>query len=191
MTVVGYILLGILIGWLVEWGIDLLFWRRRMQQLQDRFADAQRSLEEARERAKMLQAKLNSLEGEQKSLRGQIAQLEAELDRTRNERDAAQQQLRQAPSSTANLTPTTDDDLQRIEGVGPKIEELLKRAGIRSFRALAATSVEHLREILNSAGRRFQLADPTTWPRQAEMAAAGRWKELEDYQDALQGGRES
>ncbi len=198
--VLWYILLGVLIGWVVEWLIDVVYWRGRMQQLQLQLGDCQRSLDEERERSKMLQAKLHTFEEEQKTLRARIAQLEAELDRMRHERDAALQQLRAAPTATATRTreeaagsdrsETAADDLKKIEGIGPKIEKLLNQAGIRTFRALASSSAERLREILRAAGKRFRLADPTTWPRQAKMAAEERWEELEDYQDALQGGRE-
>ena len=82
------------------------------------------------------------------------------------------------------------DDLKIIEGIGPKIETLMHNAGIRSWAALAGSSTERLQEILDQAGDRFRLADPTTWARQAGLAEAGNWKELEDYQELLQGGRE-
>jgi predicted flap endonuclease-1-like 5' DNA nuclease len=196
--VLWYILLGVLIGWVVEWWIDVVYWRGRVQQLQSKLGDCERALGEERERSKLLQAKLRSYEEEQKGLRQRMEQLEAELDRARNERDAAQQQLRahaartEAPAAAAPRDEASlpADDLKKIEGIGPKIENLLNEAGIRTFRTLAATSTERLRQILASAGKRFRLADPTTWPRQAEMAAEGRWDELNDYQDALQGGRE-
>jgi hypothetical protein len=31
--------------------------------------------------------------------------------------------------------------------------------------------------------------DPTTWPAQAKLAAAGKWDELKAMQDNLKGGR--
>ena len=80
------------------------------------------------------------------------------------------------------------DDLKAVEGIGPKIEELLHNAGINTWRELANTSVAKLQEILNSAGDRFQLADPATWPEQAELAADGKWKQLKELQDYLLGG---
>jgi predicted flap endonuclease-1-like 5' DNA nuclease len=82
------------------------------------------------------------------------------------------------------------DDLKAIEGIGPKIEVLLNDAGINTWRKLAGTSVEHLNSIISKAGPRFQLADPTTWPQQAEYAADGEWDALEEYQDFLDGGRD-
>lgn len=81
------------------------------------------------------------------------------------------------------------DDLKAVEGIGPKIEGLLNDAGIDTWRKLSQTSVERLQEILDAAGSRYQLADPGTWPKQAEMAADGRWDDLQEYHDFLQGGR--
>lgn len=83
------------------------------------------------------------------------------------------------------------NDLKIVEGIGPKIEQLLKDAGIKTWAELAETSVERLNEILVSAGDRYKLADPATWPKQAGMAAAGQWDELREYQDFLQGGKEA
>lgn len=85
-----------------------------------------------------------------------------------------------------NMDP---NDLKVIEGIGPKIEQLLKDAGIPSWAALADTSVERLQEILTAAGDRYRLAKPDTWPKQAELARDAKWSELKEYQDFLTGGR--
>ncbi len=85
--------------------------------------------------------------------------------------------------------PAKPDDLKRIEGIGPKIAELLNEAGITTFAQLAATDVETLRQILVKAGRRFALASPETWPEQAALAARGEWEALAQLQDSLKGGR--
>jgi predicted flap endonuclease-1-like 5' DNA nuclease len=79
------------------------------------------------------------------------------------------------------------DDLKRIEGVGPKISGVLRSAGIVSFDQLASTDVAQLREILTQAG--IRLADPATWPEQADLAAADDWEALARLQDELVGGR--
>ena len=81
------------------------------------------------------------------------------------------------------------DDLKIVEGIGPKIEELLKNAGIDNWAQLAQTSVERIREILEAGGDRFRLADPATWPQQASLAAEGRWTELKELQSFLDGGK--
>ncbi len=81
------------------------------------------------------------------------------------------------------------DDLKAIEGIGPKIEALLHEAGIDTWRTLSQTPVDRIQEILNAAGPRYKLAEPRTWPKQAELAAEGRFTELQIYQDELTGGR--
>lgn len=82
------------------------------------------------------------------------------------------------------------DDLKVIEGIGPKIAQLFNDAGINTWQELADAEVDKLNAILAEAGSRYQMHDPTTWPKQAALAAAGQWEELEKYQDELKGGRE-
>ena len=81
------------------------------------------------------------------------------------------------------------DDLKRIEGIGPKIEELLNDEGIYKYEQLATTKAEALRTILDKAGARFRLHDPQSWATQAEFADKGDWTKLKEYQDYLIGGR--
>jgi large subunit ribosomal protein L17 len=84
---------------------------------------------------------------------------------------------------------TESDDLTKIEGVGPKISEILISANITSFEILAETDVQKLTELLSEAGSQFKSHDPQTWPEQAKLAAAGKWDELKKLQDDLDGGR--
>lgn len=85
---------------------------------------------------------------------------------------------------------TNPNDLKIVEGIGPKIEGLLQEAGINDWLSLAAASIDQLKEILTAAGDRYRLADPTTWPEQAQLAAEGEWDALKEYQDLLRGGRD-
>jgi predicted flap endonuclease-1-like 5' DNA nuclease len=82
------------------------------------------------------------------------------------------------------------DDLKKIEGIGPKIAELLNQAGIRTYSKLAETDVDQLEQILTDAGTRYRLADPTSWPEQANLAVAGDWDALNELQDKLTAGRQ-
>lgn len=81
------------------------------------------------------------------------------------------------------------DDLKIIEGIGPKIEELYHNAGIKTWHELSQTSVQKSQEILTNAGDRFAIHDPSTWAKQAELAYQGKWQELKDWQDQLDGGK--
>jgi predicted flap endonuclease-1-like 5' DNA nuclease len=96
-----------------------------------------------------------------------------------------------AALEAALASATVGDDLTRIEGIGPKIQGLLNDAGIRTWGQLATTPADRLKNILHLAGEKFQMHDPSSWPDQAKLAAEGRWEELDELQDILQGGRES
>ncbi|MBK8582163.1 MAG: 50S ribosomal protein L27 [Flavobacteriales bacterium] len=94
-----------------------------------------------------------------------------------------------APKAAKAEKAPKADDLKKVEGVGPKIAELFNEAGINTFAELAATSVDKLKSILEAAGPHFASHDPGTWPKQAELAAAGKWDELKAWQDELDGGK--
>lgn len=82
-----------------------------------------------------------------------------------------------------------NDDLKIIEGIGPKIEELLHAANITTFAQLATTDFNALREVLDNAGTRFKMHDPSSWGQQALLAANEQWEKLKELQDILIGGR--
>nr|WP_284283781.1 helix-hairpin-helix domain-containing protein [Portibacter lacus] len=90
----------------------------------------------------------------------------------------------------AKAADAKGDDLKKVEGIGPKIAEIFNEAGILTFADLAATDADKLSEILAAAGNRYKSHNPTTWPKQAELAAAGKWDELKEWQDKLDGGVE-
>ncbi len=81
------------------------------------------------------------------------------------------------------------DDLTKIEGVGPKVAEILSNGGLRTFAQVAASSSDVISALLRDAGSAYNRMDPTTWPQQASLAAAGDWDALKTLQDELDGGR--
>jgi phosphoribosyl-ATP pyrophosphohydrolase len=80
------------------------------------------------------------------------------------------------------------DDLELIEGIGPKIAELLNQAGVHRFRELANMTPAQIQPILDKAGANYKLANPDTWPEQALLAANNCWRALKSLQDALTAG---
>ncbi|SNZ01092.1 30S ribosomal protein S2 [Flagellimonas pacifica] len=82
------------------------------------------------------------------------------------------------------------DDLTKVEGAGPKAAEALVAAGIDTFAKLAKADPEKIKEILTEASSRMAHLDPTSWPKQAQMAADGKWDELKEWQDNTKGGVE-
>ncbi len=92
----------------------------------------------------------------------------------------------QAPAATTDK----GDDLTKVEGIGPKIAELLNNAGITTFAQLASAEDETVQQVLVDAGPRFNVHDATTWNEQAALARDGKWDELQALQDRLKGGKE-
>lgn len=94
-----------------------------------------------------------------------------------------------APAKKAAAKKVVVDDLKKIEGIGPKIATLLKEAGIVTFADLGKAKIATLKEVLKNAGPRFKMHDPSTWAKQAKLAAKGKWEDLKVLQDQLDGGR--
>jgi len=90
----------------------------------------------------------------------------------------------------AEAASGTPDDLTKIEGIGPAINKLLAAQGILTFSDLASKDAGAVKEILTNAEGNFGFHDPTTWPKQADMAAKGEWDALNKWQDELDGGKE-
>ncbi|WP_149276701.1 30S ribosomal protein S2 [Pareuzebyella sediminis] len=85
---------------------------------------------------------------------------------------------------------TEDVDLTKIEGIGPKAAEALVSAGFNSYAKLAEADAEKIKEVLTESSSRMAHLDPTSWPKQAQMAADGKWDELKEWQDNVKGGVE-
>ncbi len=95
-----------------------------------------------------------------------------------------------ATKTTAKKTTAkTTDDLKKIEGIGPKIAEMLIANGITTFAILAKTKKAALQAILDAAGPRYKMHNPSTWAEQAKLAAKGDWEKLTKLQDELKGGK--
>jgi predicted flap endonuclease-1-like 5' DNA nuclease len=90
-----------------------------------------------------------------------------------------------AVTESPSFPPIESDNLQIIEGIGPKIEELLHNDGIKTFTQLADTSLEDLKAILEEAGNQFSIHDPLNWPREAVLARDGKLEELEALKEEL------
>ncbi|GGG54670.1 30S ribosomal protein S2 [Croceivirga lutea] len=94
---------------------------------------------------------------------------------------------KEAPKKAAK---TETDDLTKVEGIGPKAAEALVAAGVTTYEALSKEDAEKVKTILTDASPRLAHLDPTSWAKQAKMAAEGKWDELKAWQDSVSGGVE-
>ena len=72
-----------------------------------------------------------------------------------------------------------NDDLTKINGIGPATSSLLNASGICSFQDLRNASLGQLQQILNQGGESFKAIDPVSWFAQANHALQGNWQALE------------
>jgi predicted flap endonuclease-1-like 5' DNA nuclease len=63
------------------------------------------------------------------------------------------------PAPQLSKAPSRKDDLKMIKGVGPKLEEKLNKAGVRTFDQLSQLTAEELQRILGTSKRATQNAD--------------------------------
>jgi predicted flap endonuclease-1-like 5' DNA nuclease len=80
------------------------------------------------------------------------------------------------------------NDLEIIEGIGPKIAGLFNENGVTTFAQVSGLSVTSMNSILEKGGARFKLANPGTWAEQARLCHENRWSELQALQDSLTAG---
>ena len=93
------------------------------------------------------------------------------------------------PATAKPKTAVLKEDLTKVEGIGKKIEGLLYKNKIYSYKQLSKIAIKTLKEMLNAAGNSYSMHNPGTWPKQAKLAAEAKWDDLELLQKHLKGGK--
>ena len=194
-----------LLPFLIGLGIGWLFWGK--------FKDMVESLEAE---VKSLRLKIQGLEadlaacksarseadGNVALLRGRIREMEAAgtIKSGAVKIDTAAASIAAGVASKPIVSGSADSEdkwfaaigtgkLQIIEGIGPKMEEVLIENGINDFNALAVATPASLRTILDKYGDKYRIIDPNTWPQQAALANSRSWNDLISLQKTLDTGR--
>jgi predicted flap endonuclease-1-like 5' DNA nuclease len=116
-------------------------------------------------------------------LRRRLGAVQADFDRMKAGPDINMEAAR-----AAGFALKKPDDLEIVEGIGPKIAELFYAAGVNRFWQLAHMTPAQIQPILDAGGANFKLAVPDTWPEQAALAANNHWRALKSLQDVLTAG---
>jgi large subunit ribosomal protein L21 len=93
-----------------------------------------------------------------------------------------------SPKSLVSATKNGKDDIEIIEGIGPKIAKVLADNGITTFAALADAKADDVTAMLKASGGRFSLANTASWAEQAALLRDGKMDEFKKLCDELVGG---
>ena len=93
-----------------------------------------------------------------------------------------------APKGLVSATKNGKDNIEIIEGVGPKIAKVLADNSITTFAALAAANADDMTAMLKASGGRFSLANTASWAEQAALLRDGKMDEFKKLCDELVGG---
>jgi predicted flap endonuclease-1-like 5' DNA nuclease len=156
---------------------------RVVEKLVEKVVPDTKGVEEREARLRALQSQHDALAASSRKQETTIHELDAELRRLK-----APPRIDVDAARAAGFTLRGADDLERIEGIGPKIAELLHADGIHTFHDLSKSTPEAIRAILDKAGPNFRIANPGTWPEQAYLAAHNRWEALKALQGVLDAG---
>ncbi len=88
----------------------------------------------------------------------------------------------------ALTTAVGTDDIERIEGIGPKIGKALRSAGLDTYTAIAEASQESLREAIKAGGVKVA-PSVESWSSQARLLADGDEAGFEAFTGRLLDGR--
>jgi len=123
--------------------------------------------------------------------RASTARLETATQPATAPPESAEPELVAVPSPVlADVEPEPADDLERIEGVGPRMAAALRQAGIGTYRKLADSDERRLRAAIEAAGLRFA-PSLVTWARQARLLADGDEAGFADLTRRLVAGRDT
>jgi len=184
------LLVAFILGYLLRYFLSGSKDTRDYDALLKKYQDVSQELEECKKQKQDLSLKLDSSNSLNNQLKLELeeclnlkSQLTADLDSYKNNEQFG------AVAVPVTKDPSVRDDLKKIEGIGPKIEQLLYAEEIYTWDDLAKTEVKVIQAILDKAGPRYKVHNPESWPFQAEMAAKGEWEKLEKWQDEHKGGR--
>lgn len=136
----------------------------------------------------------NKFEGSYNELSDQINALQTSLKQSKtggkavvSDKNSGEEKSNDAGDSAARNIG--QHDLERIEGIGPKINELLQSKGINTFEELASTDLSALIDIISPMPG-SEMFEPSSWIHQARLASENNFEGLDDYQAHLIGGRD-
>jgi len=158
MNIIAIFVLGILIGWLIEWVIDRFYWRGRIQALAEENERLQKEQPGSDDEVKTtLIREHKKLDEENSDLKIRLAELDNEINR-----------IKAAALIGHLLNKDGTHNFQAIKGIGPAFAKRLNDSGIKTFEQLAQQTPQDMERILGTLYKRFFSKKGNAIPDQAK-----------------------
>ena len=159
-------------------------------QLRSRHGELDRELVSVRSSHQTAERELGAVRSAHAVTQSEVSTLRGDLTARGNELVDLRSLVSRLQGQLAEVgTPTVPDDLKIVEGIGPKMEGALNKAGIFTFVQLERASEEQLHRAIEADGLQFAPSVPT-WARQADYLVKGDEVGFKAYTDHLVAGRE-
>lgn len=180
------LLIGFIGGWLVEWVIDMVYFRPRMVRLIEAELQAKESEKLAirvTDQQKRIEDLSEDADSVQKRLEAKIAKLEQDLKISRDfANGSVLTDAGRMPNADIRVAEprivekvyakaVTREPLRLIKGIGPKYEELLWKAGILRFEQLSLMEPNQIASIIQPEA--WKKLDYESWISDAKKFAMG------------------
>lgn len=192
---VGVFILGVLAGWLAEWIFVRLFVPNPKKKLEAALQSSRKEIQTLQQKNSELQSALSTAQASPAPVQVVVQETVAEPEPVAVEAIPEEPVLQAAEPAVpvvetalvAEAESASDgkDDLTRLNGIGPKLAEAMDAAGINRYTQLAALSVEEVNGRLAASGIRYSKVTAESWAAQAQLASAGDWDGLKNYQASL------
>jgi predicted flap endonuclease-1-like 5' DNA nuclease len=97
------------------------------------------------------------------------------------EPEAAKSEAISAPNALLSSDSSNASDFTKIHGIGPKLADLFKEAGVTSYKHLANMDINQIDKLFADNSMLYNRAVAVTWPQQAKLAEAGDWSALRKF----------
>ena len=191
----GIFILGVLSGWLLEWIFVRLFVPNPNRKLETALQASRKEASALQQQNRELQAALTAAKAAPSAppsvevvapAAPEVLETPAVAESVDAPMPVAETVVEVSTAAEPELTAEqSDDDLTRLTGIGPKLAEAMKAAGICTYAQLTTMSVEDVNQALAGSNIRYNKASAESWAEQATLAAAGDWKGLKAHQAAL------
>lgn len=185
---VGIFIVGVLSGWLIEWVFVRLFVPNPAAKLETALQNLRKENAVLQQQNRELQATLKPMPAPvpvNEPVTVEVAEAVAVVVAETVQAEIAVVEASTEAVVTEPSMTSSNDDLSRLSGIGPKLAEAMNAAGVTSYAQIATMDTEALTQALAGCTVRYSKAAAETWAAQAKLAMAGDWAGLKAYQASL------